>query len=200
MSFHLTGIITEETASSLIKEIVSCQDERIVLYINSLGGDYEAARFLYGVLIEQKKEVVTAVIGDCWSSAVLVALAGDERWAIPTAKFVIHSVYDTGEDDEITELVGPNADTGIEEYQKLIEICHERIKSCQQYTEDYYRLIAEHTALTPSKIKNRVEKAKDKDWIFPAKEALKFELIDSIGLPEEKETPKPKPMRAVHGV
>jgi ATP-dependent protease ClpP protease subunit len=189
MEFWLTGNITEEKVAILIQEIAASTSPRIIVYINSPGGDYTASKHLHGFLCELKKEVVTAVIGECQSAAVLVLVAGAERWATPVAEFMVHQVYDSSVDDDIKKLVDSDA-IGIAEYQKIIEACQKSISDCNKLSDEYYSLISAHSNLTLTKIKNKIQSSSGGDWFFNAKEALKMKVIDNIGLPEKILTPE----------
>lgn len=194
MKFFLDGEITEESVNKLIRDVTSCPSKRIIIYINSSGGDFDAAKHFYGFLGATGKDIATAVTGECCSSAVLIAVAGHERWAIPTAKFMIHPVFDTGLDDDVEKLVvGEDVKLGIKEYQKLIDEFQRNILSCQKYTDEYFKIISDNSGISAKKIRAQVEQSHDNDWEFTAKEALRYRLIDNIGLPPDS---RPEPVRA----
>lgn len=186
MKFWLEGEITEESATKLIKEISVCPASRIELYINSSGGCYNSSKYLHSYISALDKEVVTIVVGECMSGAVLVCVAGDERWATTLAKFMIHEAYDEGLDDDIGELVtGADVSLGAKQYQQLAAVALKKVEECNKETAEYYRLISQNSNLTLPKIKKHVEVAKNGDWEFSAKEALRFHIVDNIGLPGE---------------
>lgn len=187
MEFWLTGNITEEKVVGLIQAITACPSPRIIVYINSPGGEYSSAKYLHGFLCELKKEVVTAVVGECQSSAVLILVAGNERWATPVAEFMVHAVYDSWPDEEVKRIID-DGDVGVREYQRVIDACQRAIADCNKFSDEYFGLIASHSNLTSNKIRNKVQGTSSGDWFFTSKEALKMQIIDNIGLPEKVAT------------
>jgi len=186
---HLDKEITTEFINELVRKIVESPEKELHLYINSEGGEWEAAKFFHGFLTTCNKEVVTIVSGECCSSAILISIAGNERWAVPTADFMIHELreyelpegireYATDDDDKesIVNILAKDFEEIIKEAQKAKA---KLLKS----TDEYYRLISEHCNLTVNKIKKFVLAADENDWYFSAKDAVRFGIIENIGIP-----------------
>ena len=66
--------------------------ERVVLYLNSTGGDLGSALALYNLIHKFPIPVSTHNIGEVSSSAVLVFLAGSIRYACNRSLFKLHSL------------------------------------------------------------------------------------------------------------
>lgn len=192
--FWIKGEVTDQQVNDLITKILDCPAKRIILFINSHGGDYDCAKYLHSFLTEVDKYVVTAVVGDCSSSAMLIVLAGKERWATSLSKFMIHPGSNIVGDALIAKF-NPVEENGAEsslfmtpgDFQEVIDLCQKEIAQFNKDNQEYYKLISDHSNLTVKKIKERVETAKDNDWYFTAKEAMKMQIIDNIGLPSQED-------------
>ena len=57
------------------------------------------------------------------------------------------------------------------------------LKELKTSTDDYFKLIAERSKLTRTKIKNFVKKAPENDWFFDTEAAQTHGIVTAIGLP-----------------
>lgn len=64
--------------------------KKVVLYLNSSGGDLDIAWSLYDYVRLSGLHLVTIGVGDVESAAVLLFLAGKERYASKSSSFLIH--------------------------------------------------------------------------------------------------------------
>lgn len=186
MIFNLDKEITHEYVNDIIGKILISTDKRLYLFINSPGGNLRAAKFLHGFLLSCNKEVVTCVTGFCASSALLINAASNERWVTPTGMFLIHEVRDTALPDPIIATLPEKDDDAsilMKDYDDIVKACQAAKVDLQKHTDEYYKLIADHSGLTVNKIKKSVAGVPDGDWIITAKEALKLGLVENIGVP-----------------
>ena len=64
-----------------------------MVYINSPGGEVECGYALYEILKLTGYKIITYAINECFSSAITVYLAGDERCATTYSTFMVHEPY-----------------------------------------------------------------------------------------------------------
>ena len=163
--------LEERHIGMVVRNILACTDPTIYVYINSEGGDHEAGLSIYAALRMSGKKIVTFGMRQVCSSAVLVFLAGDERYAHDYSEFLIHEVQQEGDDG------GKSKD---------------KKRSAEDLENDndrMFSLIAERTNLTKVKIKKAIAKAPNEDWKFGTADAKKFGLVHEIGLPKDPKRP-----------
>jgi ATP-dependent Clp protease protease subunit len=148
--------------------------DALYLYINSHGGCTRSALAIYEILRvlsdEKGIKIITQILDECSSAAVVLFLAGDERYATSYSSFLIHEV-------SVEESKRKQADgykTTADELEKETYIIFDLIKS--------------RTKLTLAMIKKKVKNAKDNDWIFDVDEAMKVNIVTHAGfyMPESK--------------
>lgn len=172
MEIFVTDIISNVLVNRVVQEIITKKDQEknkdktIVVYINSPGGELECGYALYEILKLTGYKIVTYAITECFSSAVTVYLAGDERYAMAYSTFMVHEPYHEY-DNEI------NLTT--KSYRKYL-------KELQGVTNEYFKLISKHTILTPQKIKQIITKEKG-DWYFTSDVAKKLGFVTKISPP-----------------
>jgi ATP-dependent Clp protease, protease subunit len=115
----------------------------IFIGISSGGGSVSSALAIYEYLKSLKLEVITHNLGSVDSSAVLVYLAGDKRYAVEGSSFLLHPIRQVG------TLQNPST----EEAEDLIEIIH-------RHTKQYANLVAKSTKLTAVKAKQYMSETK----------------------------------------
>ena len=164
-------IVPEFHVGMVVRKILSCTDAIIFVYINSEGGDPDAALSIYEALRLSGKKIVTYGMHQVMSSAVLVFLAGDERYAHDYTKFLIHEVEVEGEDG------GKSKDK------------HRSAEELEHDNDVMFSLIAERTKLTKSRIKKEIAKAPQEDWEFGTDVAKKFGIVHALGLPRDPKKP-----------
>lgn len=84
------------TLRVVVQRVLRCADPssaRMVVYIQSHGGDVLAGLAMYDVLRQCRTvEVVTVALGQVASAATIVFLAGARRLIAPSADFLIHEI------------------------------------------------------------------------------------------------------------
>ena len=102
--------ITRFSVADIVKHIMQFNSEDkelpvecrkpILLYIASNGGEVDAGFELIDVIRNSKTPVYTINLGYQYSMGFLIGLAGHKRFAMPTAKFLMHDgsnfVYNSG--------------------------------------------------------------------------------------------------------
>ncbi len=162
--------IDEVSIGRLIQSLYVMKDEStdrpIEIVISSFGGceyemfaAYDVIRSLHNVTIK------TIAVGKVMSAAPLILAAGDERYCYPTTQFMVHeSAYEMLERHN-------NAKVTVAHFEDLTKIWAEKM--------------AERTALSAKQWLNLTERT-GRDKYFGAKQALKYELVDGIIMPDGK--------------
>lgn len=97
-NLFLTGEISleSEPVQKLITELIelNCKKEYnlINLYINSRGGDLTQSLVLYDLIRSSAVQINTINVGDCDSGALIIFLAGKERFTFESSFFLYHSL------------------------------------------------------------------------------------------------------------
>lgn len=81
---------TKEEISRKLKEIANSTASRIIVNINSLGGDVNDGISIHDALASHKAHVTTKINGMTASSATIIAMAGDRREMSANALFLAH--------------------------------------------------------------------------------------------------------------
>ena len=139
----------------------------LFLYINSIGGCTRSALAFYDILRvlsdEKGIEIITQAFDEVYSAAVVLFLAGDQRYATSYTTFLIHEV-------------------SVEESKrKHAEGYKSTALELEKETQILFDLIKKRTKLTQSMIKKKVKAAKENDWIFGVEEAVKFNIVTEQG-------------------
>jgi ATP-dependent Clp protease protease subunit len=86
--------IDDEIAKKVTQQLLimdgRSQEEPITIYVNSPGGSADSGFAMYDIIRFVKAPVRTVCNGLCASAAVLVYLAGDERYTLPNSRFLLH--------------------------------------------------------------------------------------------------------------
>lgn len=93
--FHWIGNVDEAHYMGFIGEIRQYIGQKrwprkVVLYLNSFGGDLGVAEAFYDYVRASGLHLVTIAAGDVESSAVVLFLSGEERYASQFSSFLIH--------------------------------------------------------------------------------------------------------------
>jgi ATP-dependent protease ClpP protease subunit len=88
----MTGEKSPNTVASLKEQLRSITAKKIIVNINSPGGDLNDGLVIMEMLQQKKAEVVTNLQGFCASAATVIALAGDKRRMSINAFSLIHRV------------------------------------------------------------------------------------------------------------
>ena len=157
--------IDSEVASRIIASLLyldkKSKNKEITMYINSPGGECEAALAIYDMMQFIVSPIKTICVGRACSAAADLLASGSpgKRLAAPNSEIMIHSVQ--------AELSGSNKE--IQEEAARLKKFHKRS----------IELLALHTGQTFAKISKDCEK----DKYMTAQEALDYGIIDKILLP-----------------
>lgn len=175
MDIFITEVISNTTVNRVLQEIITKKDndkkKDIMVYIDSQGGGLESGYALYEILKLSGRKIITYAINECFSCAVTVFLAGEERYATNYSNFMVHEPYHEHEHDEETSIAMTTT-----AYRKYL-------KELQGATNEYFKLISKHTTLTPQRIKKYIQKTESGDWYFRSSLAKKLGFVTKIGIP-----------------
>ncbi len=153
----------DSTSMGVLMQSLMCLDgisnEPIELYINSPGGDVHSGLGVYRYMTEQMRSPLhTYCIGSCASMAVIIYLAGDERYIFDGTELMIHD---------------PASISGTFEKPDALR---ERLGMLENVKDTICRIIADRT---DHDIEEIAEVTK-KDTYFGADKALEFGLSTQI--------------------
>ena len=158
----LTGEITDETANSVVAQLIFLEgkdpEKDISLYINSPGGSVSAGLAIYDTMNFIKCDVTTICVGLAASMGAFLLSSGakGKRFALPNSEIMIHQPLG-----------------GAQGQASDIEIQANHIKRIK---EKINRILAEQS----SQPLEKVQKDTDRDYYMSADEALEYGLIDKI--------------------
>ena len=167
-NFYINEEITQKTANDFQKfvnfwnevEIIDESDTNesmpLNIFINSEGGDIDAALSIISVMRSSKIPINTHVYGRAWSCAFFISICGDYRVSELYASFLFH---------EGSALFGENA-------HKFLQFSSFYKKNLEQIRS----IITHHTRIT----ENDYQLHKNDDWWLTAEEALEYGIIDKI--------------------
>lgn len=75
-----------------IKLMERVSDDPIDIYVSSYGGNVHDGLALYDVLTHGKCIIKTHALGKIMSMGLMIFLAGDERYALPSSSFMNHGI------------------------------------------------------------------------------------------------------------
>ena len=158
----LTGEITDETANSVVAQLIFLEgkdpDKDISLYINSPGGSVSAGLAIFDTMNFIKCDVTTICVGLAASMGAFLLASGTKgkRFALPNSEVMIHQPLG-----------------GARGQASDIEIQANHIKKIKQKIN---KVLSELSGQPLEK----VEKDTDRDYYMSAQEALEYGLIDKI--------------------
>lgn len=141
---NFTRELNGDTVESLLRCLSGLADEgvsRVVLCIASPGGNFGKALAAYNMLRALPLQLVTHGIGDVSSAAVIVFLAGAERYACPQSTFLLHP--------------GSIATNGASDLD--VRFMSERIDGLNRNDDRERVIVAERTRLTSAQIRRLVK-------------------------------------------
>jgi len=156
------GGIYSGAADNIIAQLLSLEAEDpekdIQLYINSPGGDLQAALAIYDTMQLIKCPVRTICVGMAASAAALILAGGEKgkRYALPNSRIMIHQPWG--------QVGGQAIDIKIE--------AEEIMKLRRKVNE----ILSQHTGQPVEKI----EKDTDRNFWMSAAEAKEYGLIDAV--------------------
>ena len=155
--------VDDNVANLVIAQLLFLEAEDpekdIYLYINSPGGVITAGMAIYDTMQFIRPDVQTICIGQAASiSAVLLAGgAAKKRFALPTARILIHQPWMSGLGGQATDI-----DIHAREILRMREITNQ--------------LLSKHTGQKLDKVERDVER----DFIMNAQQSKEYGLIDDI--------------------
>ena len=158
----LTGEITDETANSVVAQLIFLEgkdpEKDISLYINSPGGSVSAGLAIYDTMNFIKCDVTTICVGLAASMGAFLLSSGTKgkRFALPNSEIMIHQPLG-----------------GAQGQASDIEIQANHIKRIKEKIN----LILSKQSNQPLE---KVQKDTDRDFYMSAEEALEYGLIDKI--------------------
>ncbi len=158
----LTGEITDETANSIVAQLIFLEgkdpEKDISLYINSPGGSVSAGLAIYDTMNFIKCDVTTICVGLAASMGAFLLSSGakGKRYALPNSEIMIHQPLG-----------------GAQGQASDIEIQANHIKRIK---EKINKILASQSGQPLEK----VQKDTDRDFYMSAEEALEYGLIDKI--------------------
>lgn len=159
----LGGAINDAVANTVIAQMLFLDhkdpNKEMVMYINSPGGEVNAALAIYDTMQFVKSPVSTICVGLAASAAAVILSAGarGKRFALPNSEIMIHQVAMEGVGGQASE----------------IEITAKEIIKIKARLNE---VLAKHTGQNIKKI----EKDTDRDYFMSADEAKQYGLIDEI--------------------
>ena len=158
----LTGEITDETANSVVAQLIFLEgkdpEKDISLYINSPGGSVSAGLAIYDTMNFIKCDVTTICVGLAASMGAFLLSSGakGKRFALPNSEIMIHQPLG-----------------GAQGQASDIEIQANHIKRIKEKIN----IILSEQSCQPLE---KVQKDTDRDFYMSADEALEYGLIDKI--------------------
>jgi ATP-dependent Clp protease protease subunit len=162
------GGIYSGAADNIIAQLLCLEAEDpekdIQLYINSPGGDLQAALAIYDAMQYVRCPVRTICVGIAASAAALILAGGakGKRYALPNSRIMIHQPWG---------MVGGQAVDIKIEADEIIKLRH-RVNE----------ILAHHTGQT----KEKIERDTDRNFWMSAEEATAYGLVDEVIQPRKK--------------
>jgi ATP-dependent Clp protease protease subunit len=159
----ISGSVNSELAQKVIQQLLLLDHadpkERVLVMINSPGGEVFSGFAIYDTMRFISAPVVTVVTGLAASMGSIIALASDKnhRYALPNSKFLIHQPLMTGYQGRATDLE-IQANEIIRDRERIVEI------------------YAETTGRKPNEITRDI----DRDKWMNAEEAKAYGLVEKI--------------------
>lgn len=155
---RLEDEMVQEVINKLLELATVDKFSRLVLAINSGGGQVYQAFAIYDVATTLTKPVDTIVIGRAHSAAILVVQAGQKRYALPNSDFLLHEV-------------GTDFNTRLTPDELKFEF-----NTLKKVEDRMFSILAKRCGQTEKKL----FKDSRENKTFTATEALEYGLIDKI--------------------
>ena len=155
----LYGEITEERAEKIATHLYALDqlnNNRILLMINSPGGEVASGMAIIDAIKGISSNVVTIVTGEACSMAALISVVGSKRFMTKNSIWMIHPMHSTESD-----------------YAAFLK---DRIKGLALYDTVLDNILREHTKLS----KEEIEKAKRGEIWLTSDECKKKGVVDFI--------------------
>jgi ATP-dependent Clp protease protease subunit len=151
--------------TALVKEAQDNPGKPVVLYVNSYGGHVDALMVLVDT-IQEFPNVITACMGTAMSAGAVLLSCGARRFIAPNARVMVHDVSSVAFGTVIDMTVATK------EVKRLNGVLRKILaKNCK-------KSLAEINKFMDNNVDN----------FMTAKQALKFGLVDEIGIPKVMQT------------
>jgi ATP-dependent Clp protease protease subunit len=162
-AIYITGEICSDTVSPAVAFITSAnitkENSKLILIIQSAGGALAEGFALASCIKASSIPVVTVAIGECDSSALIIAMSGHQRLVAKTCSVLSHQ-YSAG--------------LGMSKYSDLIARQRDLEMMANRVVDHY----VECTGLTSKDVRKKL--VNDKDVFLSAEEAIGFGLFDDL--------------------
>lgn len=158
----ISGPITDSVAAVVTAQLLyldTISNEDIHIYINSPGGEVYSGLAIYDIMNYVQSKVITTTIGLAASMAFIIAISGDQRNALPNARYMQHQPMSGLDFGQVSDF----------------EI---QTKELQTLQTKLYNIIAEKTGQDFDKVKQDC----DRDYWMSAEEGKEYGAIDFIRL------------------
>lgn len=157
----IAGEIDKKMSEKVIRELLALEnegDDPIRVFIDSPGGDVDAAFAIFDTIRFIKPKVIMVAVGLAASAGALILLAGEKenRFGFPNSHYMIHQPL-----------------SGIRGVATDIQIHAAELEKTRQKLN---RLIAEETGRS----EEQIEKDTDRNYWLSAEEAAEYGLISKI--------------------
>jgi len=142
--------------------------EKIVVYVDSNGGDLDALFSMAEIIECSTKPVVTVNAGKSLSAGAILFSLGEERWMAPASRLMFHNV-------QVTAISMDSED--MKRY----------LNTVSRMNEEWIKRVIKKSNLTQKQFNNLL-KDSNGELYLNAKEAIKYGFADHIGFPLIKET------------
>lgn len=154
------GEITDLTSASVIAQLLYLEsissEKPIYLYINSPGGHVTAGLAIYDVINYIKCNVITIGMGLCASLGAFLLATGNQRFALPNTKIMIHQPLGRSEGQATDMMIVAK------------EIINTRAR------------LNKILSLKTNQPIEKIEKDSERDYYMTSEEAKEYGLIDEI--------------------
>jgi ATP-dependent Clp protease protease subunit len=157
--------VDDQVANLIVAQILYLEsqdpDRDISLYVNSPGGMAYAGMAIYDVMQHTQAEVSTLCVGMGMSAAAMILAAGapGKRFALPSAKIMIHQ-----------------GSAGARGAPRDMEI---HLREVLATTRRMAEIIAHHSGKSVDQVEHDI----DRDYFMTAQEAKNYGLVDDIIAP-----------------
>lgn len=163
IDFEIDGSIMREVGGLILeynradKGIPVEKRKKIVILINSVGGDLEPTYATIAIMQMSKTPIITVNMNAAYSSAGLILLAGHKRYCVPRSQMLIHSGSASGISGNFEDI-----QEGTKSYKKMVDEMREFIMSSTKID------------------KTLMNKNKSKDWYLDVDTQIKLGCVDEI--------------------
>ena len=155
----IMGINDLDDEMEMSNKLFVRQDNPIKVIINSNGGSAYETLSCISAIENSKTPVYTYALSKAWSGGIYILMAGDKRFCQQTSTLLYHQVQ-----------------SGVA--QTDLKSGKESLKESERLQKCFEEFVVRRTKLKMEKIKE-IDAGK-LDWFIPAKEALKYGIVDGF--------------------